>query len=297
VCVTYYANKSMITSRASIGVVPGKYMKRGNVEGFSRESRKRMFDALKQIDWDRAGLPLFVSLTYAQVWPEGRVVKRHLKAFWRRLRANHAGVSCMWRVELQERGAPHFHLLVWGADWISMDEVNEIWGETVGRELWCCKTGRPPITSIERVRTRNGVSWYVGKYMAKKETEEPQGGGRPVAGAAKSASDKTGPGAGPVPLCLSLPHKGTEIGLGRCWGMMSRVDLPRDKLVEIGRTRSMMVMDGIDSVVRGARPETRAKNGGWTWYLSDKPKGMEGVVQGQLRELIAAACEQAREPF
>lgn len=90
------------------------------VTGFSRKSRVRMTKTLTQLDYS----PLFVNggilalgtLTYPGDWLEiasdGRVVKAHLKAFRKRFkRAWGVDLICVWKLEFQYRGAPHFHFL------------------------------------------------------------------------------------------------------------------------------------------------------------------------------------------
>lgn len=92
------------------------------VTGWSRKSRANMVRTLGLVDFspmfeDRSRLPAMLTLTYPGDWltvaPTGAEVKRHLKAFRKRYqRAWGEQLRCVWKLEFQRRGAPHFHLLV-----------------------------------------------------------------------------------------------------------------------------------------------------------------------------------------
>jgi len=54
-----------------------------------------------------------VTLTYPEVFPtDGQVAKVHLKRFYERWRTHYGTPMGMWKLEFQERGAPHFHCFV-----------------------------------------------------------------------------------------------------------------------------------------------------------------------------------------
>lgn len=73
----------------------------------------------------------FVTLTYPKDgYPtDGLIVKRQIHAFGQWLRRN--GIPYVWIMEFQERGAPHFHLLV--GKWVPRDLV-EVDGKVVTRD-------------------------------------------------------------------------------------------------------------------------------------------------------------------
>jgi hypothetical protein len=72
-----------------------------------------------------------ITLTYPgefqSVCPDGRAVKRHLKAYRKRLERYlerfDSSYSCLWFLEFQERGAPHIHLLMWGMSGVNRDAL------------------------------------------------------------------------------------------------------------------------------------------------------------------------------
>lgn len=90
------------------------------ITGWSRKSRCHMVERLCTLDYGplfpQGRLPGMVTLTYPGEWesvaPNGKAVKKHLKALRKRWsRAWGEDLVCVWKLEFQRRGAPHFHLL------------------------------------------------------------------------------------------------------------------------------------------------------------------------------------------
>jgi hypothetical protein len=81
-----------------------------------------MVAALCELDYrpllaDLARVPAMVTLTYPADWltvvPDGKTAKRHLQAFRKRyVKAWGEDIPAVWKLEFQDRGAPHFHLLM-----------------------------------------------------------------------------------------------------------------------------------------------------------------------------------------
>lgn len=140
--------------------------KRGKIRSFSRRSRIRLMRVLSRLD--KSKMPYFITLTYPSSYPSSREAKGDLKAFAKRLVRLAPTAGLIWKMEYQERGAPHFHLLVWGLDRFSLTFlrkwVSRAWFEVVGsgdeRHL---KAG----TNVQRVRSWRGVMFYASKYMGK----------------------------------------------------------------------------------------------------------------------------------
>jgi hypothetical protein len=93
------------------------------------KSRAYMTRTLALLDWSpiitsACGRPAMVTLTYPGDWracldkrdrsgqqiPMGRVVKRHLGAFFKAWERTIGPAACVWKLEFQARGAPHVHL-------------------------------------------------------------------------------------------------------------------------------------------------------------------------------------------
>lgn len=81
---------------------------------FSRKCRRRMMNAIHSIQWPENCKRYHIILTYPASYPDDwRVWKDHLKDFKRKLKAVFGdSIVGYWRLELQRRGAPHYHLLV-----------------------------------------------------------------------------------------------------------------------------------------------------------------------------------------
>jgi len=147
--------------------------KRGKVSGFTRASRRRLMQRIAMTR--KIMMPVFVTLTYPGAWAEDpKIWKRDLRVFWMRIKRAYPAAAAIWKLEFQKRGAPHFHLLVWGVKYAHLVlSVSKLWYEVVGsgddRHL---RAG----TRVENVRDWRGVMAYASKYLGKLEsvpTNEP----------------------------------------------------------------------------------------------------------------------------
>jgi len=155
--------------------------KRGKIKQFSRQSRKRQMKELQKVDVRNTPLPLFITLTYPDNFPDNQRVKRDLKVFLQRLQRKFPECSGLWRFEMKERKsgknkgriAPHYHFFLWGVRFVdALQWVSQNWYEV-------CDTGDPAHllagTSVEMIRNKRGVMYYAGKYMAKLNEDEIEG--------------------------------------------------------------------------------------------------------------------------
>lgn len=117
---------------------------------------------------------VFVTLTYpGEFSPDWRRWKRDLDAFLRRLERKRPESGVIWKLEPQTRGAPHFHLLVFGASYSLLRWwAARAWFEVVGsgdeRHL---RAG----TRVERLRSARGARAYAAKYLGKLPDALPSG--------------------------------------------------------------------------------------------------------------------------
>src|SRR5215203_7376981 len=154
---------------------------RKKVSGFSRASRRNLLRRLASIN-RRAfgafkGRIIFVTLTYPHECPQDPVLcKRHLKAFRKRLQREFGTFAAFWRLGIQQRGAWHFHLLLFvGPSVRSVGElrrfISSSWYEVTGKvSEGHLRTG----TRVEAVKRWKEATSYVERYMAKPE-EFPEG--------------------------------------------------------------------------------------------------------------------------
>ena len=154
---------------------------RDSVRGFSRASRRNLLRRLASINRDafRAfkGRIIFVTLTYSHECPQDpELCKRHLKAFRKRLQREYKSFAAFWRMGIQERGAWHFHLLLFaGPSFGPIDElrrfISSCWYEVTGKvSEGHLRAG----TRVVVVKRWKQATSYVERYMAKPE-EFPEG--------------------------------------------------------------------------------------------------------------------------
>jgi len=158
---------------------------RGKVTGFSWRSRSRLNKMIAKLK--KTHIPLFVTLTYHERYPTDFIgYKSHLDLFLKRLSYHFKSSGVIWKLEFQDRGAPHFHLLVFGVDFNELaDFVPSAWQEVVdpGNDLllrWHRgELGHGNRHCVQEIRSWQGVKSYASKYFSKTiDFVEGQGTGR-----------------------------------------------------------------------------------------------------------------------
>src|SRR5215216_5576537 len=154
---------------------------RDRVRGFSRTSRKNLLRRLASIN-RRAfkafkGRIIFVTLTYPGEYPQNPArCKGHLKALHKRLQRMYGPFAAFWRMGIQQRGAWHFHLLLFvGPSFGTVGElrrfISTAWYEVTGKvSEGHLRTG----TRVEAAKRWNQATSYAERYLAKPE-EFPEG--------------------------------------------------------------------------------------------------------------------------
>ena len=165
---------------------------RGKIRGFSESSRRRLRELLHAID--RRADCLFLTLTYQDYCPTPTEAKRDLDVFWKRLERRFSGLSAVWKVEPQERGHPHFHLLVFGTRFIDAQALSSIWHEVTAETAAQHEAAGVDVEG--HINLDGRIQWYVSKYLSQTYDGWPDGGG----------------------------EEWQE--MGRWWGVLGRDDLP-----------------------------------------------------------------------
>src|SRR5215211_3762364 len=115
--------------------------------------------------------------SYPHEYPEDpELCKNHLKALRKRLQWNFGTFAAFWRMGIQERGAWHFHLLLFAGS--SLGSIGKLrrfisssWYEVTGKvSEGHLRAG----TRVEAVKKWKQATSYVERYMAKPE-EFPEG--------------------------------------------------------------------------------------------------------------------------
>ncbi len=139
---------------------------REKVRGLSAASRKRLLQKMAAIDRGSRP-PLFVGLTYpGDRWPDDPAEWHGaLEAFWKRLQRYFPALrlSMFWRLEPQHRGAPHFHLLIFGVEYLPYRWVADNWSAILGGD----EAHRRSCSRVERVKSWRGAMSYASKYLGK----------------------------------------------------------------------------------------------------------------------------------
>jgi len=187
---------------------------RKKITGFSAASRRRLlrFMARLLVSSVRA---TFITLTFSEK-VSNEEAKNVLKRFVMRLRRAYPEASGVWRMEYQERGAIHFHLLMFRLPFIKQSDLQRTW-EACTREV-------RSIVDIRLVRGTRQVMGYVSKYIAKKSQVT----------SGTSLDD------------VSYQHARDDLSSGRFWGWINKEALPlgekivgllfkRDAILQVSR--------------------------------------------------------------
>lgn len=146
----------------------GAEPKRGEITEFSARSRQRLRCKIASVC--RNELPYFLTLTYPAEWTwDAELWKRHLKIFSQRFMRRFPTAGFIWKLEFQQRGAPHFHPFVWGIPesegWRAIiDFISEAWFQVVGSgDQKHFIAG----TRVEKLRSATAAIRYVSGYASK----------------------------------------------------------------------------------------------------------------------------------
>jgi hypothetical protein len=184
---------------------PHMHHRRGKITGFSAQSRGRLFDIFNSMEIRNA--VIFITLTYEKDQTDAQTAKAHLRSFIKRIQRLYKGreMAFVWRMEFQERGAVHFHVMAFNLPFTPKETIKSMWAQVIG--------GYDPFTRIEMIYSAKKTMNYVGKYVAKVNPPD-LGGFNPL-----------------TYLSAYQAKHGDEIG--RVWGIIGKSNLPMAELVEI----------------------------------------------------------------
>lgn len=185
---------------------PWKRGMRGQITDFSSGSRGRFFELINRIDFGRKCV--FLTLTFGDEFPDVQTAKNALRAFLERMRRKFTDrdVSAIWRMEFQERGAPHFHLIFFNLPWIDKKEIQRWWSEIINVS--------EPFTRIEMIYSVKKLVNYVAKYLAKVDIGQDNSGFN-------------------SPTYLHAYAEKYDRNIGRLWGYYNKHLIPFFPLTEI----------------------------------------------------------------
>jgi hypothetical protein len=141
--------------------------KRSKIIKFSWRSARRLRHLVRNSEdvWKA-----FITLTYPAEYPcNGRETKAHLNAFLQFLRRK--GIKCVWVLEFQSRGAPHYHVIV--SEFVPKEGIAERWYKIVGSgDEKHLRAG----TGISSIRSKAQLHSYLSNYIKKLDQKTPPEG-------------------------------------------------------------------------------------------------------------------------
>ena len=146
---------------------------RNKISKFTPASARRLTFMVR----NQPDMETFVTLTYpGEYTTDGRQVKNHLRKINQWMFRKY-GCRGIWLLEFQERGAPHFHIMMIGK--VPKEELSRKWFEIVGS---CDQRHLKAGTRIERIRKPHAAYVYCVSYIKKNSQkvvpEEYHGVGR-----------------------------------------------------------------------------------------------------------------------
>jgi len=262
--VAHASGWSVRAFSGSSGVGPGPGGVRGVVCGFSVESRRRMRVKLMQVDWSAVDC-MWVTLTYHEDWgADWRDWKADLRAFEARLDRRWPHMGDVWRLEFQQRGAPHFHMIVCWDKGRRPDAgifgrwVRAAWGAVigtvVGRRVVDMAAWRHGTSAVAvRVQGPDGVGKLLG-YVLKDMAKVDQGG-------------------------VVNRDTGEVMATGRVWGVRGTLPTVSDETIEFESD------EGYQKFL--ARLNEHGRSIG-SWYLASVSEVWPGFVVLGDRRLLAS---------
>jgi len=226
--------------------------KRGIIRVFSRASRRRLLRFMARLK-TRKIRASFITLTFTEVVTNEHA-KMVFKRFTMRLRRRWQELSAVWRMEFQERGAIHFHLLCFNLPFWKQSELQETWEACTGEAM--------SIAHIKLVHGARSIMSYIAKYIAKVDER----------------TDFTSLEDG------SYQH-GSAGGLaGRFWGWLNKNSLPLGQkfegvLVDDYTIKSVSAwawqLSGAENTYRNISFHLFADNAEWFWAMFIERGGMD----------------------
>ncbi len=177
-CYIEVFNNSLIIKNYFTKTGPAKPPERkaNDIRTFSSNSRRRFIKQMAKINLQMYGKPLFVTLTYHNVYPDNsKDLQKQLNYFLTLLRTAKLRYHYVWRLEFQERGAPHFHLILFPLKesnpdklYIYKNNILKMWRTSLydwdeSMQLFS--------VDVKMLKGKKHIFQYISKYAAKKDNE------------------------------------------------------------------------------------------------------------------------------
>lgn len=187
---------------------------RGRVVHFSAKSRKRLLEVMARMRKDLTGL--FMTFTYRRADVSNFEAKKHLDLMLRWLKYNIPDAAFIWRLEYQERGTPHFHVIVLNVKRVPLELFKAVIVH------WRKVSADDNHPDIKTMQNKKHAMFYVSKYIAKRDQASPGAFGEDATGAVGNAQPSEASAAG----LDYVPYSEKSVFVGRFWGIVNRKNLP-----------------------------------------------------------------------
>lgn len=153
-------------------IKPPTKHKRGDIKEFSRKSRRRMLLKLSRFNYDSYFTKLFFTTTFHNIYPKSKKdTKDYLLRIIKRIERIDPAFTIIWRVEIQKRGAPHFHFILLldkalnGKDkLLYCKKLKNAWGDiTSDINKFSYSVG----SDVRELNSNHKTFMYIAKYSAK----------------------------------------------------------------------------------------------------------------------------------
>ena len=205
---------------------------RGRVKEFSKRSRHRLLCLVARLNEGINGV--LVTFTYKRNMQDHELSKQHLDLVLRYLKYHYPHAAALWRMEHQQRGAIHYHVMLLsnGHVWVDVNALRAYWRELVGEIA---------SINVRWIDNRKRALAYVSKYVAKVDVivapkekccdelgaEEKEGNLDDVPYSEKGDTVQTAAVAQTTCELESMSaSEAAEPFVGRFWGVFNRRALP-----------------------------------------------------------------------
>jgi len=175
---TYTDGRWIEIKQPSFGAVNGGGL-RGSVSTFSAQSRKRFMKKIYILQ--SSSRCLWITLTQPAAFVGSIGARRMAKLWTARVRRAYPDACGLWRIQPQKRGAPHFHVMVYGIPANGLDvkavrvALSKMWTSVVvagienGSQLSAKSRGQIARygCDVAEMDTSSGVQRYASRYLSR----------------------------------------------------------------------------------------------------------------------------------
>lgn len=178
--LTIYQNSISLSnnfSKQSKSIIPER--KKNDINNFSKNSRLRCIQLLSKVKFTDYGKPIFLTTTFHNIYPkQQKELKKLLDNFIKSSLRIKYKFHYIWRLELQKRGAPHFHFILLPLFQLDKNQVVSMQKHIKSKWLSFLKDNSlfTNLYSCKFIETKNikNVSSYLSKYVSKTDSTKKQ---------------------------------------------------------------------------------------------------------------------------